>query len=85
MYVRRSGGAMEILALEGDGVPGLLPPATFKGFRERIDVSPGGRLAFEAQVKTDLPPRKSRPGIFLADLSGSPSAAFLEPATGLLD
>jgi hypothetical protein len=85
MYVRRSGGALEILALEGDGVPGLVPLATFKGFRERIDVSPGGRLAFEAQVKTDLPPRKTRPGLFLADLSGSPSVAFLEPATGLLD
>lgn len=84
IYVRRAGGGVELLVLEGDGVPGLVPPASFKGFRERIDVSPGGRLAFEASVKPDAPPQRRRPGLFLADLSGSPSAAFLEPGTDLL-
>jgi hypothetical protein len=84
IYVRHAGGVVELLALEGDAVPGLVPAASFKGFRERIDVSPGGRLTFQAKVKPDAPPQKSRAGLFLADVSGSPSAAFLEPATDLL-
>jgi hypothetical protein len=85
LYVRRADGTLETVVLKGELVTGLAPAAEFKRFAERIGMSSGGRIGFRAKVRRVLSPRKSLEGVFVADIGGSPSGAFLDVTTGVLD
>jgi hypothetical protein len=86
---RAAGGTIERIVERGDPVPDR-PGATFRTLfvkTRRIHVSAGGTLAFQAKIRSPIgsPPPRSPKGVFVADLSASPSGAFLEPTSSLLD
>jgi hypothetical protein len=86
VYRRQAGGTVDTVIARGDPVPGLLPASEVSrvfGF-ERVDLSSGGQLAFRAKIKPLAPPRRNRDGIFVADLTTSPSGAFLDSWPDLL-
>lgn len=66
LYRRLAGGMLEILADEGDLVPGASPPAEVRRFGPPR-VSPGGRIAFRAVLRNLSPPRNTRRGIFVIE------------------
>jgi hypothetical protein len=65
LYRRLAGGMLEILAAEGDAVPGANPPAELRRFGPRV--SPGGRIAFRGLMRNIVPPANSRRGIFVIE------------------
>jgi hypothetical protein len=66
VYIRRSGGDIETVALTGDPVPPPSPSAVFKRLTDPPAMSPGGRVTFRGRIKASVAPR-SRRGIFLAE------------------
>ena len=67
-------------------LPGFMAPteneAEVKRLFKRISLSSGARLAFHAKVKESGD--RSREAVYAADLTASPSGAFLEPGADLL-
>jgi hypothetical protein len=66
LYRRLAAGAPEMLASEGDPVPGAVPPAEVRRFGAPR-VSPGGRITFRAVLRNTTPPSNTRRGIFVIE------------------
>ena len=91
VYVRRAGATSdyppETVVLQGDIVPDLVPATEFAQVlakTSQLDMSPGGKIAFKAKVRRVNPPEVGLEGIFLVDVSGSPSGASLDMDRGVV-
>jgi hypothetical protein len=59
IYIRRSGGDVETIALANAAVPGAMPPATFQRLLPP-SMSSGGKIAFAGRLRRLVSPRNLR-------------------------